>query len=313
LADRFQVLSLDGGGARGLFAAAVLAAVERDLNIKLVDHFDLIAGTSTGGIIAIGLGLGLTPREMVEFYVKHSPQVFRNRLYTRSFQQWIYRKYSAHPLESALKEMFGERPFGESTKRLVIPSYDLGTDDVYVFRTAHDERFKRDYKSPAWHVAMATSAAPTYFPSFRRIDRLRLIDGGIWANNPAMVGLVESFGTLKSDLSHIHILSIGTYESISHRRRLLNNGGRLVWARTVPDVILKAGSVGINNQVRFLIGDRFVRLNPKVAANEVSLDEADSADDLIGRASYYSRRNMPEISSRFMQHRAATFIPVYKP
>jgi predicted acylesterase/phospholipase RssA len=88
-ADRFQILSLDGGGLRGMYTAAVLARLEEDLGIRIVDHFDLIAGTSTGGIIALGLGLGLgmTPREILEFYTAHGPRIFRDRTRLRSLRR----------------------------------------------------------------------------------------------------------------------------------------------------------------------------------------------------------------------------------
>ena len=159
---RFQILSLDGGGIKGLFSAAVLTAIEEDLDVRIVDHFDLIAGTSTGGIIAIALGLGLRPREIVEFYVREGPAIFPKLLGWKSLQHWIYRKFSPAPLEMALKLCFKDKRFGDSNKRLVIPSYNVGADDVYVFRTAHHERLRRDYKVAAWKVAMATSAAPTF-------------------------------------------------------------------------------------------------------------------------------------------------------
>ena len=310
---RFQVLALDGGGSRGLFTAALLAAIEEDLNVSVSDHFDLIAGTSTGGIVALALGLGLRPRQIVEFYVKHSPLVFRNWLGLRSAQQWLFRKYSHRRLEAALKETFQDRLFGDSSKRLVIPCYELGADDVYIFRTAHAERLKRDFKVPAWKVALATSAAPTYFPAHRGVDQLRLVDGGIWANNPAMVALIESFGTLKVPLDQTHLLSIGTYEGVSTRPPYLNNGGRLPWALKITDVLLRAGSIGVNNQVSFLLGDRFLRLDPKVPAGEVVMDRADNADALVGRALHFSRKLMPEISARFMSHAAPAFSPLHAP
>src|SRR5262245_9079006 len=92
--SRFQILSLDGGGIKGLVSAAVLAAIEDDLDVNIVDHFDLIAGTSTGGIIAMALGLGLRPREIVEFYVREGPAVFPKLFGWRSLQHWLYRKFS---------------------------------------------------------------------------------------------------------------------------------------------------------------------------------------------------------------------------
>ncbi len=76
---RFQILSLDGGGIKGLFSAAVLASIEEDLGIRITDHFDLVTGTSTGGIIALGLGIGLRPREIVEFYVREGPRIFKKQ------------------------------------------------------------------------------------------------------------------------------------------------------------------------------------------------------------------------------------------
>jgi uncharacterized protein len=310
--DRFQILSIDGGGSRGLFAAAVLAAAEDDLGTRIVDHFDLLSGTSTGGIIAIALGLGFTPREIVDFYVDHSPGIFRNPFSLRSLQQWVIRKYPRKPLERALRNTFQQRGFGESTKRLVIPSYNLGADDVYIFRTAHHERLKRDFKVPAWQVAAATTAAPTFFSAFRGVQGLRLIDGGVWANNPAMVAVVEAVGTLSVDLSRIAVLSIGTYEGVSRRPRWLNAGGRLPWALKATDVLLRATSLAVNNQVKFLLGeDRFLRLDPKVAESEVALDRIDTADDLIGRAQHYSRHAMPKVEAMFMRHRAVPFVPIH--
>ncbi|MDG4778937.1 patatin-like phospholipase family protein [Micromonospora sp. WMMD961] len=124
--QRFQILSLDGGGLRGMFSAAVLARLEEDLGIRVTDHFDLIAGTSTGGIIALGLGLGMTPREILEFYTDLGPRVFRDRSRLRGLRHLVRAKYAAGPLRAALTEVLGERTFGESTKRLVITSYNVG-------------------------------------------------------------------------------------------------------------------------------------------------------------------------------------------
>jgi patatin-like phospholipase/acyl hydrolase len=312
----FQILSLDGGGIRGLFSAAMLAAVEDDLKTSIADHFDLIAGTSTGGIIAIALGLGMKPREVVEFYLQNGPAVFRNPLRVRSALQFIRRKYSQAPIAAALRTVLGDRLFGDSLKRLVIPSYNVGADDVYVFRTAHADRLKRDYRVPAWKVALATAAAPTFFPAVRDVDRLRLIDGGVWANNPAMVALVEAFATLSVPLEATSVLSIGTYDAVASRPARLDHGGILAWARggAVVDVLMRAQSIGVNNQVRFLLGeDRHLRIDPKVPAADVALDRIRDVDELIGRAAHYSRTFMPLIEKRFCAHKAAPFVPLHRP
>lgn len=312
--DRFQILSLDGGGIKGLFSAAILAAIEEDLKINVVDHFDLIAGTSTGGIIAIGLGLGMKPREIVEFYLREGPKIFPRWLGAKCLQHWAYRKFSPEPLTMALQSCFKDKRFGDSKKRLVIPAYNLGDDDVYIFRTPHAERLKRDYKVPAWKVALATSSAPTFFPCTREIDNIRLIDGGVWANNPTMVAIVEVFGTLNVSLSSLWAFSIGTSEAVSQRRKRLNSGGIIAWAleNAAIDVIMRGQSIGTNNQATFLLGcDRIERLNPKVAANEFSLDGVNKADDLIGKAAYCSRSFMPIFEHKFAKHIAAPYAPIH--
>jgi len=311
---RFQILSLDGGGIRGVFTAAILAAIEKDLKVKIADHFDLIAGTSTGGIISIGLGLGLSPSEILEFYRHHGPRIFDNPLRWRSVQWWLRRKYSPAALEAGLRAVFGDRAFGESSKRLVVPSYNLGEDDVYVFRTPHAERLRRDYLVPAWQVALATSAAPTYFPACRVVDGMRLVDGGVWANNPAMVAVVEALGTLRVPLDRLRMLSIGTYEGVVRRPGILDAGGALPWAPRVADVLLRAGSIAVNNQVRFLIGkDDVTRLDPRVPARDCTLDGVSQIDAMVARAMHYSRHAMPEIHDRFMDHRAGPYNPFHKP
>jgi patatin-like phospholipase/acyl hydrolase len=312
--ERFQILSLDGGGVRGLFSAAVLAAIEEDLQVVLTDHFDLIAGTSTGGIIALGLGLGMRPREIVDFYLKHAPAIFRNPG-RRTLRHWVRAKYPSEPLVEALRHALGERPFGESTKRLVIPSYDIGEDDVHCFRTPHHERLRRDYRLPAWKVALATASAPTYFPACREVDRARLIDGGVWANNPAMVALVEAVATLQVPIKHVSMLSLGTYDPVAKRHRRVDGGGKVAWLRdnAAIDVVLRAQSIGIANHVRLLLGgDRVLRIDPKVPPQDVSLDNVRGIDELIARAAHHSRILMPAIKERFTSHKAASYEPLYR-
>jgi patatin-like phospholipase/acyl hydrolase len=129
---KFQILSLDGGGIRGLYSAAILAKWEEDLHCSIADHFDLIVGTSTGGIIALGLGLGLKPREIVQFYLTKGAQIFPNGWIPgyRGLRQYFANKFSAKPLEASLKDCFGDKVLGNSAKRLIVPSFDLGQTSV---------------------------------------------------------------------------------------------------------------------------------------------------------------------------------------
>lgn len=312
--ERFQILSLDGGGIKGLFSAAVLAAIEEDLDINIAEHFDLITGTSTGGIIALGLGLGMKPLEIVEFYLAEGPKVFPHWFGLKWLQHWVYRRFSQEPLKQALKKCFGDHKLGISNTRLAIPSYNLGEDDVYIFCTPHHKRLKRDYKVPMWKIALATAAAPAFFPCCRDVDSLRLIDGGVWANNPTMVGIVEAYGTLKIPLESIWVLSIGTTNEVSHRRKRLNSGGILAWAwdNAAVDIIMRGQSIGVNNQASFLLDrERVIRLNPPVAAEEFSLHGIRNAEDLIGKAAHHSRIFMPDFEEKFQPHKAGPYTPCY--
>lgn len=307
---RFQILSLDGGGIRGLFSAAVLAAIEEDLKTTVVGHFDLIAGTSTGGIIALALGLGLSPADIVRFYEQEGPRIFSNPLGLRWLRQWMAPKYPAARLERALRAVLRDRLFGESQKRLVIPAYALGDDDVYLFRTPHAPHLRRDLRVPAWKVALATAAAPTYFPACTSVDSIRLVDGGVWANNPGMVAVIEAVGPLRVPLEEVHLLSIGTYDEVRGRPRLLDHGGRLAWSSHAVEVIMRASSISITNHLSFLLGaDRFYRLDPKVPRGEAVLDKSVGIDELVARARHSSRKHMPEITSRFLSHTAAPYMP----
>lgn len=312
VSGEFQILALDGGGIRGLFSAAVLAAVEADLDVRITDHFDLISGTSTGGIVAIALGLGMRPRDIVEFYLEEGPRIFSDRLKWRTLLQWFRPKYSTERLKRALQTRLGDRLFGESKSRLVIPSYNLGDHDVYLFRTPHCPHLKRDRKVPAWKVALASASAPTYFPGCREVDRVRLIDGGVWANNPGMAALTEAVGPLSVPLQSVKMLSVGTFGAVTTQPSRLDTGGKIAWARgaMVVDVIMRAQSLAITKQLKLLLGeDRFLRVDPLVAGDVVELDRVRDVDDLIGRAAHFSRIAMPAIAEKFTKHRAPAYSP----
>ncbi|MEU8205819.1 CBASS cGAMP-activated phospholipase [Streptosporangium sp. NPDC049046] len=308
--ERFQILALDGGGFRGMFSAAVLARLEEDLDIRIVDHFDLIAGTSTGGIIALGLGLGLSPKEIVDFYTGHGPRIFRNRSKLRVMRHLLRAKYGAGPLREALTEVFGERTFGESTKRLVITSYNLRADDVYLFRTPHLQTLKRDWRESAVNVALATSAAPTYLPGMS-LDGARLVDGGVWANNPTMVALTEAVGPLGVPLKAIRVFSLGTTTEVRNRHRRLDHGGLLPWASDAVEVLMRAQSESAAKQARHFLGkDNVLRLNPTVPAGVLALDKVD-VNTLYGLAGHVSRDASPAVHRTFCDHRAPVFAPFY--
>lgn len=303
---RFQILAIDGGGYKGMFAATLLARLEADLHITVTDHFDLVTGASTGGIIALGLGAGLTPAEISDFYVQRGPTIFHRAGRLRRLRRT---RYVPSGLEDCLAEILGEMTLGESKLRLAIPAYDLTNDDVYLFRTPHAAFLRRDHRERMLDVAMATSAAPTYLPA-RRLRGLRLIDGGVWANNPVLVGIAEGIRTFRHSLDEISVLSLGTTSDVSSRPDSLDDGGLLTWRNDAVPVVLRGQSVAANNYARLLLPRGAVmRVNPAVPAHVLSLDGL-TPDALRGRAEYVSRHISREFLERFAGHRASAYTPL---
>ncbi|MBI4562827.1 MAG: patatin-like phospholipase family protein [Candidatus Rokubacteria bacterium] len=316
---RFRILSLDGGGIKGTFSAAVLAEIERMTGKRIADHFDLITGTSTGGIIALALGLGLSAEEIESFYESEGPKIFPSTGILRGvrgvFRQLFAPKHSPAALTDALREVFGERRLGEATVRLVIVSYDAVRSDVHLFKTAHSLRFKRDYRTPAVEVALATSAAPTYLPAFTNRDSVSFIDGGIWANCPATVGILEAIAVLGQHPEQIEVLSIGTTAEtfdVSHRRRV---GGALTWNLALVKLLTEAQMKAAIAQANLLTQhSRLLRVNETIRPGRFSLDDASRKQiaELKALGIQKARHVEPEVTQRFLYARAAPFEPYYK-
>jgi hypothetical protein len=251
----FRILSIDGGGIKGIFPAAFLAALEETTGKNLVDHFDLIAGTSTGGIIALGIGLGIPPRDILAFYKTHGPKIFPIQGRRSRFLRSILRsKYDPAALRKALQEVFGQRALGEATTRLVVPSISAATGDVYLYKTPHHEKLKSDYKETAINVALATSAAPTYFPVHRMPNGVQLMDGGLWANNPLMVAVVEAASLLGQDPKNIRALSIGCTVTPMAVKAYTKSGGLAAWASSAVEWLMHGQSISAVNQASLLVG-----------------------------------------------------------
>ncbi len=306
-ARRFQILSLDGGGLKGLFSAAVLAELENDLSISVADHFDLIVGTSTGGLIALGLGAGLRPADIVDFYVDRGPYVFGER---RGVALRLRApRYSAARLRESLEVIFGTQTLAASKKRLVIPAYSLDRNDVYVFKTPHHERLTRDWREFMVDVAMATTAAPTFLPAFR-LRHHRLVDGGVWANNPSLVGVAEAVSMLGVGLENIHVLSLGTTDELTDLPSSLDKGGLCQWARAAIPLILRGQGVGSFHAVEHLVGPtQVLRIDPVVPARLFRLDRIDRSR-IRGLAEDVSRKAAPSVKA-FTKQQADTYTPLY--
>ena len=311
--ERFQILALDGGGAKALFTAHVLARLEEDLGVSITDAFDLIAGTSAGGIVALGLGAGLTPAELATHFEDLTQTVFprARRRPWRRIRQLRSPLYDPGSLRTILTEILGTRQLANSSKRLLIPAWDVGRDSVHVFKTPHHARLKRDWRISMVDIAMATSAAPTFFPA-ARVDGHRLIDGGVWANNPSVIAVAEAVSMLEVPLSALKVLNVGTTESVSHHPKRRDQGGYFQWATTIAPTLVQAASRGGQGTAEHLVGrDNFHRFDALVPGGLYELDSID-ADDIAGLAAAVSRELSPTYAEVFAEHHAPDYVPLVK-
>lgn len=216
----FKILSIDGGGIKGIFSSTILEVFENTFQCKAYEHFDMLCGTSTGGLIALALSAGKSASDISRIYENHGPDIFPQK-WNRTFRQIFHGgKYTNKHLKTHLHSMFGDLKLEDSNNLLCIPSYNYTEAKPCVFKFDHREgRLHRDHKISYVDVALATSAAPTYFPihEIASVNK-QYIDGGVWANNPSLVGIVDAlcyFVGPDKPYDSIELLSIGSIEIAS--------------------------------------------------------------------------------------------------
>jgi hypothetical protein len=307
-----KILCIDGGGVKGAFPASFLATIEEQVGGSVADYFDLIVGTSTGGIIALGLGLGLSAREVLGFYEDWGPRIFAR---PRRTSIWGLARslYDNDVLLQALQSVFGERRLGDSRVRLVIPSLNLQTGEVHLYKTAHHPRFELDYKVPVVEIACATSAAPTYFPTFRSTAGVPHVDGGVWANNPIAVAAVEALTILDWHAGDVRILSLGctrTPLDVGIGRRVAL--GRGYWAFKMVDVFMTAQSQSALGMAQHLLGKEYiVRIDPQLAKGKAGLNDISCIPDLVGLGQSEARAALPSLRNDIVNDPAQLFEPIH--
>jgi uncharacterized protein len=307
-----RVLAIDGGGVRGVLPASFLATVESDIDGNVVDHFDLIVGTSTGGIIALALGAGLTAAEIRDFYLERGPRIFPGNRWMRKARGLATAKYDEKQLQTELESVLGDRRIGESKTRLVIPSMDVTSGKVHLWKTAHNARFIQDYQLRMVDAAMATSAAPTFFKPALTDAGTPLVDGGVFANNPAGLAAVEAIGVLGWPRDEVAILSLGCgAEALDVRTRGWWRSGFFGFAPKVVDVFLTAQSDASCGTAIHLLGDRrrFHRISPTLPAKRYGLDVTRELPSLSGLGHTEARHRLQELRPLFFSAPAEPFVP----
>ncbi len=322
--NTFKVLSISGGGTKGLYCAKIIEDIENEYGSRISDHFDLICGTSTGGLIALALSLEIPASDIVSFYLNHSANIFPNRNIVekslRALSQLLGRgKYDNKALIHALSNLFGERTLKESKCLLCIPSFSVSDGRPYIFKRDHSEgKLRRDNRTRYLDIALATSAAPTYLPvaTIENHNNRQFIDGGIYANNPSLIGIIEAFIYFVGDgkqFDRLGLLSIETPESIPGARRMKNTRkSALDWNSGLIKAFFD-GQTGMTNYAVDTLarhcspGFEFVRILGAPLNNELTrilqLDSAsaESLDALVALGSdvFLQHRGDPGIGAFF--------------
>jgi len=286
-----KVLCIDGGGIRGLIPALVLAEIERRTGRRIAELVDLVAGTSTGGILACGLtrpgpdGRPLySADELAGIYVEEGPRIFHRSLLKRIFSVdgWVDERYDDDGLDAALARYLGEATLSQALADVLVTAYEISDRLAFFFRSAR-ARSDPAYDFPLVQVARATGAAPSYFEPAEATDvagarTYPLIDGGVFAVNPSMCALADVTAAGRADELRL-MLSLGTGEHTrSYSFEQTRSWGQLEWARPVLDMVFDGVADTTDFEAATLMGDRYVRLQTELNIASDDLDDASESN-----------------------------------
>lgn len=281
--SRFQVLSLSGGGYFGLYTVTILAELEKHMRRPIATAFDLIAGTSVGGIIAAGIAAEKSMTEIKKSFLANGQDIFSDRGVEHGWanvcRSLFGSKYDGVALRKTIQSILEDATLGNLKHRLLIPAVNLTKGQPSTFKTPHHVDFRDHLDRPLADICMATSAAPTYFP-LATIGNGMYTDGGLYANSPDLLAVHEAEHFLGVAASDIHVLSIGTTTtrfSLSHAGGM--NFGILDWFKNqrLIRTILSTQQMSVDFMMKQKFGDRYIRLDHPQSADQekdIALDVA---------------------------------------
>jgi len=295
-----KILAIDGGGFRGAYSAYTLKRMEEEYAINWIETFDLIAGTSTGAIIAAGLASGSSAKEMFNFYEEYGSQIFKKR--------WFYRtglfasRYKNKKLQQKIKNIFGDKKLGEIQIPLIIPATDIGNGCVHVFKSSYHGDFVRDKNILIADAVLASCGAPTYFDPYK-VEEYILADGGLWANNPSLVAVIDAKRRLAIDLNKVKVFSLGSGSSLKSYsqkdywwKNLFGWGILTRWGRAkFIDMLMNLQTQTANNMLGLLLQpEQILRINFG-SDRDLSLDDPKKLKDWITKAGHDFTHNSTQI------------------
>jgi patatin-like phospholipase/acyl hydrolase len=312
--EYYHALSIDGGGVRGLLTAVLLDRLESIH--PFLDDIELFAGTSTGGVLALGLAAGYKPADLCELYERHAKEVFADSLADdiKDLGMVLGSQYSNEKFIKLLEQHFGDKKLRDLPKKVLVSAFDLdnqartGRYRTWKPKFFHNfNGFDSDGDERVVDVAVRTSAAPTFFPIYQGY-----IDGGVVANNPGMCALAQTInpGMAGRRLEDVVLLSMGTGINLKYLEAENEEWGIVQWARHMLSLMLEGSAGTVHYQCRMMLGARYRRINP-VLPEPIGLDGFDRLELLreIGEREnlnrevrwlrdYFENRKAPEISGR---------------
>ncbi len=342
--ETFQVLAFDGGGIRGAFGTAVIAALEEKLGKPITDYFDLVAGTSTGAILGAGIAHGMSGQQLVSFYTNHGEEIFhpRDAFAPKSWVKAIYplvkyvfskrtgggkiddffqARFCPIALKHSFDEGFGVTTLGDLRKsRLIVSTVNLSRGQTYVFRTPHLPTAIDDRNLNIVDVLLAATAAPTYFPHKIMPNGDAYCDGGLWAVDPAILAVAEAFRIRQYctrrqcdpnyDTSTIRVLSIGTGNATYSLSPPGGDAGTLYWAPRVADVMTTSQVQGVQSPLEYLLGDRYQKINFDLPDATWTLDNTGRIPDLFKLGRQAGEEQFDRVAETFFEKpKSQNYVP----
>jgi len=292
---QFKILSIDGGGIRGIIPAMILTEIEKRTGKRIAELFNLIAGTSTGGILALGLtkpgpdnNPAYSAEELVELYDDKGPHIFSRSVWhrIRAMGNAVEEKYPSDAIEKILDQYFGDAVLSQAIADVLVTSYEIEQRRPFFFKSHKAKKNPEEFDYLMRDAARATSAAPTYFEPNRigisgPLERLALIDGGVYANNPAACALVEATSKFDSPPEGVYMLSLGTGELTRPIRYEDATGwGLIQWAQPLLNVVFDGVSDTVDYQLNLILNradeeqKRYHRLQLKLDQGNDDMDDA---------------------------------------
>ncbi|MDY0402429.1 CBASS cGAMP-activated phospholipase [Sulfurovum sp.] len=303
MSKNFRILSLDGGGIRGVYTAHILKRIQEDTGIRLSDYFDLITGTSTGAILAAALAMDKDINEVIELYKQEGHNIFSSKFcpikkylgisipFIPCLNKGIFtRKYSQKILKEQLENIFGDATMSDTNANLMLFATDIANATPHVFKSPYDPEFTRDRGVKLCDAVLASTSAPVYFNPYLLDGKYLLADGGLWCNNPSICAVAEAKNRFKKNHDEVELLSIGTIESKSYFEIKRNNHflkkrfwGLIGWGTKVIDITLNLQSMVSHHNTDFLNLGKYLRINTK-EGYQVPMDDVSMIDDFISKA-----------------------------